>query len=42
MTVELSGLVPATARAGDTFMLRVLERLGAVVIGGYTVAVVIT
>jgi hypothetical protein len=42
MTVELRGLVPATARAGDTFMLRVLERLGAVVIGGYTVAVVVT
>jgi hypothetical protein len=41
MTVELRGLVPATARAGDTFLLRVLERLGTVVIGGYTVAVVI-
>jgi hypothetical protein len=26
--------------AGDTFMLRVIERLGRSVIGGYTVAVV--
>jgi hypothetical protein len=42
MTVELRGLVPATARAGDTFMLRVIERLGNVVIGGYTIAVVVS
>ncbi len=42
MTVELRGLVPATARAGDTFMLRVIERLGTLVIGGYTVAVVVS
>ncbi|HEY6312548.1 MAG TPA: hypothetical protein VIY52_17340 [Streptosporangiaceae bacterium] len=42
MTVEFRGLVPATAGGGDTFMLRVLERLGSVVTGGYTVAVVVT
>jgi len=40
--VELRGLVPAAARAGDTFMLRVIERLGSSVIGGYTVAVVVS
>jgi hypothetical protein len=39
--VELRALVPATALEGDTFMLRVIERLGNSVIGGYTVTVVV-
>ena len=39
--VELRGFVPPTAQEGDTFMLRVIERLGDAVIGGYTVAVVV-
>jgi hypothetical protein len=38
---ELRALVPATALEGDTFMLRVIERLGNSVIGGYTVTVVV-
>jgi hypothetical protein len=42
MIVELRGLVPASAREGDTFMLRVMERLGNLVIGGYTIAVVVS
>jgi hypothetical protein len=41
MTVEFRGLVPVTAQAGDTFMFRVIERTGNVVVGGYTVAVVV-
>lgn len=42
MIVELRGLVPASAREGDTFMLRIMERLGNLVIGGYTIAVVVS
>lgn len=39
--VEVSGTVPAGAPSGQTFMFRVLQRAGAVVIGGYSVGVVI-
>ena len=39
--VELRGVVPAGAQRGDTFVLRVAERLGPVVVGGYTVVVVV-
>ena len=41
MAVELRGTVPAGAKPGDTFVLRVLQRVANLVIGGYTVAVLV-
>lgn len=41
-TIELSGVTPATARVGDTFLYRIIQRVGSVVTGGYTVALVVT
>jgi hypothetical protein len=40
--VELSGVTPASARLGDTFLYRIVQRVGPVVTGGYTVALVVT
>lgn len=37
--VELSGAVPIDSRPGDTFMFRLLQRIGPLVTGGYTVAI---
>ena len=41
ITVQLHGVVPASAQRGDTYMLRVLQRPGNLVMGGYTVVVVV-
>jgi hypothetical protein len=40
--VELSGVAPASAQVGDTFLYRIVQRVGPVVTGGYTVALVVT
>lgn len=40
--VELSGITPAAAQVGDTFLYRIVQRVGPVVTGGYTVALVVT
>jgi hypothetical protein len=39
--VELAGVVPPDARAGQTYMFRIVQRLGPLVIGGYTVALLV-
>ena len=38
-TVELSGAVPRDSRRGETFAFRLVERIGPLVTGGYTVVV---
>src|SRR6202453_4524689 len=40
-TIELSGMVPQDAAIGETFMFRVIQRIGPVVMGGYTVGVLV-
>jgi hypothetical protein len=40
--VELSGVTPADAKVGETFLYRIVQRVGPVVTGGYTVALVVT
>ena len=39
--VEVEGEVPRSAAAGQTFMFRVVQRTGPMVIGGYTVVVLV-
>jgi len=40
-TVEITGQVPATAVAGQAYAFRVVQRIGRMVTGGYTVNVVV-
>jgi len=40
-TVEVVGAAPPDARPGDTFAFRIQQRAGGLVIGGYTVVIVI-
>jgi hypothetical protein len=40
-TLELSGVVPANAEVGQTFLFRIVQQLGPVTTGGYTVAVLV-
>jgi hypothetical protein len=39
--LEISGKVPDDAETGQTFLFRVIERIGIIVVGGYTVHVVV-
>lgn len=39
--IELSGVAPSYAKAGDTFLYRIMQRVGPAVSGGYTVALVV-
>jgi hypothetical protein len=39
--LEISGKVPDDAEVGQSFMFRVIERIGIIVVGGYTVHVVV-
>jgi hypothetical protein len=39
--VEISGQVPFDARPGDTFTFRIVQRVGRIVAGGYTVIVIV-
>jgi hypothetical protein len=40
-TVEISGQVPADAEIGQTYIFRIVQRIGNMVTGGYTVNVVV-
>jgi hypothetical protein len=40
-TVSVSGATPATAKSGDTYMFRVVQRIGPMIAGGYSVVVVV-
>ncbi|MFI5137580.1 MAG: hypothetical protein ACHQIM_07115 [Sphingobacteriales bacterium] len=40
-TLELSGEVPADAEVGQTYLFRIVQRIGNMVTGGYTVHVVV-
>jgi hypothetical protein len=39
--LRLGGVVPPSAEAGQTYVFRILERLGPLILGGYTVTVLV-
>ncbi len=39
--IRISGAIPDDAPAGQTFVLRVVQRVGRIVTGGYTVSVLV-
>jgi hypothetical protein len=40
-TLELSGAIPPDAEVGQTFLFRIVQQLGPIATGGYTVAVLV-